>query len=181
MSPMPTPEPHPARTDVSAPRTALREQIDAALKDGRVPPPETDETHAPAIVHRQIFDAARSVIPYAEVAAAVTDAVWEPVAAALTEYRDEAREQRHRAEQAEDRLRAAASAYSRLDSYANAAEAARDRWRNRAEQAEAAVQRVRRLHARDDSSPHGPWCGTCLAPWPCRTLAALDPPAKETR
>ena len=63
----------------------------------------------------------------------------------------------------------------------------RDDARKRAEQAEAAVQRVRDLHVRDDSSPHGPWCGTCLAPWPCRTRLAAepdrpaDPPAKETR
>lgn len=39
--------------------------------------------------------------------------------------------------------------------------------------AEAAVRRGRELHPRDDSSPHGPWCGTCLTPWPCHTRTAL--------
>jgi chromosome segregation ATPase len=42
------------------------------------------------------------------------------------------------------------------------------------EQAEAANARVRELHARDDTSPHGPWCGTCMTAWPCATWAALD-------
>ena len=45
-------------------------------------------------------------------------------------------EQRQRAEQAEDRLRAATDAYARLQAQADDAEAARDRWRKRGEQAE---------------------------------------------
>ncbi|MCT9932424.1 hypothetical protein N5079_19675 [Planotetraspora sp. A-T 1434] len=47
----------------------------------------------------------------------------------------------------------------------------------RAERAEAALARARELHSRDDSSPHGPWCGTCMTFWPCRTwIAVLDGP-----
>ncbi len=37
--------------------------------------------------------------------------------------------------------------------------------------------RARELHARDDSNPRGPWCGTCMTPWPCSTWTALDVPA----
>jgi hypothetical protein len=40
--------------------------------------------------------------------------------------------------------------------------------------AESAIARVRAVHARDDSNPHGPWCGTCMAAWPCSTWRALD-------
>ena len=56
------------------------------------------------------------------------------VAGARTDERDAAR---RRAEQAEDRLRAATDAYARLQAQADDAEAARDRWRKRGEQAEA--------------------------------------------
>lgn len=53
--------------------------------------------------------------------------------------------------------------------------------------AEAAVRRGREIHRRDDSSPRGPLCGTCLTPWPCRTFTALaikqpkETPADEPR
>lgn len=43
--------------------------------------------------------------------------------------------------------------------------------------AEAANGRAKALHSRDDSSSHGPWCGTCMTSWPCRTWIALDVPA----
>jgi hypothetical protein len=49
-----------------------------------------------------------------------------------------------------------------------------DEAHQRLDQAEAANTRVRELHARDDTSPHGPWCGTCMTAWPCATWAALD-------
>ncbi|WP_188188010.1 hypothetical protein [Nonomuraea sp. SYSU D8015] len=39
--------------------------------------------------------------------------------------------------------------------------------------AEAAIARVREIHGRDDSNPHGPWCGTCTNVWPCATWRAL--------
>ncbi|MET8334392.1 hypothetical protein [Streptosporangium canum] len=47
--------------------------------------------------------------------------------------------------------------------------------RRRAEQAETAIARAEALHSRDDSNPHGPWCGTCTTRWPCRTWTALLP------
>lgn len=43
--------------------------------------------------------------------------------------------------------------------------------------AEAANARAKALHARDDSNPLGPWCGTCTTSWPCRTWTVLDVPA----
>jgi hypothetical protein len=52
--------------------------------------------------------------------------------------------------------------------------------RQNAEQAEAAVQRVREEHARDDSSPHGPWCNVCLTPWPCRTYRSTEALSVDT-
>ena len=53
-----------------------------------------------------------------------------------------------RAEQAEDRLRVTADAYTRLQAQADAAEAARARWQERGKQAEAAIERVRELYGR---------------------------------
>lgn len=54
----------------------------------------------------------------------------------------------------------------------------------RAEKAEAALVHAKALHSRDDSNPHGPWCGTCTTRWPCRTWTALlpagNPPATTT-
>lgn len=38
---------------------------------------------------------------------------------------------------------------------------------------------VFREHARDGSNPRGPWCGTCLTAWPCRTVELLT--TKEAR
>jgi len=43
-----------------------------------------------------------------------------------------------------------------------------------------AIDLARALHARDDSNPLGPWCGTCLTIWPCRTSAALDGTGETT-
>lgn len=40
--------------------------------------------------------------------------------------------------------------------------------------AETKVAAVRALHERDDSSSFGPWCGTCMARWPCQTVRAID-------
>lgn len=56
-------------------------------------------------------------------------------------------------------------------------EAALGQAEERAEQAEARIAAVRALHARDDSNPLGPWCGTCTGHWPCATVIALDGPA----
>ena len=42
--------------------------------------------------------------------------------------------------------------------------------------AEARLAAVRAEHARDDSNPLGPWCGTCIGTWPCATMTALDGP-----
>lgn len=48
-----------------------------------------------------------------------------------------------RAEQAEDRLRAATDAYARLQAQVDDAEAARDRWQKRGNEAEADIERMR--------------------------------------
>src|SRR5262245_21843603 len=40
----------------------------------------------------------------------------------------------------------------------------------------AAIEQARALHSRDDSNPFGPWCGICMAAWPCETRRALDAP-----
>ena len=45
------------------------------------------------------------------------------------------------------------------------------------ERAQAAIERARALHARDDTNPRGSWCNTCLTAWPCRTFRTLDHPA----
>lgn len=50
----------------------------------------------------------------------------------------------------------------------------------RAEKAEAALVHAKALHSRDDSNPHGPWCGTCTTHWPCRTWIALLSAEEQT-
>lgn len=50
-------------------------------------------------------------------------------------------------------------------------------WRERAERAEAAVERVRAIHPPVECEKHEgcpPSCEICLDDWPCPTVAALD-------
>lgn len=60
----------------------------------------------------------------------------------------------------------------------------RDAAIERAEAAEAAIERVRAKHVRQDDDDE-PYCGTCFkapygyAPWPCPTMAALAPVTEE--
>lgn len=55
-----------------------------------------------------------------------------------------------------------------------------DDWYNDKVRAEAALQRVRELHRSEPvpslhlRSQFDAWCPTCMTPWPCRTVRALD-------
>lgn len=53
-------------------------------------------------------------------------------------------------------------------------------WRVRAEDAEAALERVREEHRCDNSNPYGPWCDVCQSSWPCRTYRSVQPLAEDT-
>ncbi|GAA4221477.1 hypothetical protein FHR32_005103 [Streptosporangium album] len=53
-------------------------------------------------------------------------------------------------------------------------------WAERLHKAEAALVHAKALHSRDDSNPHGPWCGTCTTHWPCRTWTALLSAEEQT-
>jgi hypothetical protein len=55
---------------------------------------------------------------------------------------------------------------------------ARQQAEQRAEQAEAAIERVRRVHTRGRLTNA---CNDCGQPWRCSTAAALDGPTEENR
>jgi chromosome segregation ATPase len=141
---MPTPQSPPPRTDVSEARTALRDRIAEALyrwtTEQTAGGPARLLTRDETVLWENSLARADAVLPVVE---GETAALWDQI------HRDQhdAMAATQRAVEAEDRLRKATDAYTRLHAEATEAEATRDRWRKRAEGAEAEIARLRALLA----------------------------------